>query len=382
VYSNLHYLANMDKITFTRAQLYDLVWSEPVSAISKKYNISDLSLRGVCKKMNIPLPPNGYWSKIRAGKKVPVTCLPVIEGDKQEIIFSLRQEEDLEKDDFQSPLSILEKEIENDPDLPTTLSKLKDPDKLVISAKSHLEAQKFGKYGSANDPVFCRYDNLYIRVTPAQINRALCFMDSFIKLFRARGHKVEVDYGSFVIIENEKMGISINEIMKKRKVTPRDPFWHDTEFFPTGILSFKVREESYRYFIWKDGKLPLEKQLVNILAVLELRVKEKKAEEITREAERKIEREKERVRIEVRERKEKELSDFLALMKKADRWNRAMDLRKYLDALEEKANEENNTSEEFTSWLTWARKKNDWLDPLVEAEDNLLNWVNKETLDV
>lgn len=43
----------MEKKTFTRTELYDLVWSELLLTISKKYNISDIELRKICSRLNI-----------------------------------------------------------------------------------------------------------------------------------------------------------------------------------------------------------------------------------------------------------------------------------------------------------------------------------------
>ena len=60
----------MEEIKFTRKELYDLVWSSPLSVLAKKYNISDNGLRKNCIKMNIPLPETGYWQKLRYGKTV------------------------------------------------------------------------------------------------------------------------------------------------------------------------------------------------------------------------------------------------------------------------------------------------------------------------
>jgi len=60
----------MNKLVFTRQELYDLVWSEPLIRISRKYNISDNGLRKICKKMDIPLPDNGYWQKVHYNKPV------------------------------------------------------------------------------------------------------------------------------------------------------------------------------------------------------------------------------------------------------------------------------------------------------------------------
>lgn len=53
-----------------REQLYDDVWAEPMTAVAKKYNLSDNGVRKRCKSLNIPVPPFGYWPKKKAGKKV------------------------------------------------------------------------------------------------------------------------------------------------------------------------------------------------------------------------------------------------------------------------------------------------------------------------
>ena len=54
----------------------DLVWTEPMTTICKRFGLSDNGLRKHCKSMNIPTPPTGYWAKIKFGKKVKVIPLP------------------------------------------------------------------------------------------------------------------------------------------------------------------------------------------------------------------------------------------------------------------------------------------------------------------
>ena len=54
----------------TRKELYDLVWSEPMTTICKRFGLSDNGLRKRCKSMNIPTPPLGYWAKLKYGKQV------------------------------------------------------------------------------------------------------------------------------------------------------------------------------------------------------------------------------------------------------------------------------------------------------------------------
>ncbi|AEG61730.1 hypothetical protein [Desulforamulus ruminis] len=54
-----------------RLKLYEEVWSEPMTTVAVRYGISDNGLRKRCKALNIPLPPVGYWAKVKAGKPVP-----------------------------------------------------------------------------------------------------------------------------------------------------------------------------------------------------------------------------------------------------------------------------------------------------------------------
>jgi hypothetical protein len=62
--------------TYTRQQLYDLVWSGPMKDVSKQIGLSDNGLRKNCVKAFVPLPPQGHWNKVNAGQKVKVVPLP------------------------------------------------------------------------------------------------------------------------------------------------------------------------------------------------------------------------------------------------------------------------------------------------------------------
>src|SRR5258708_29640975 len=63
-------------LRYERAKLYEEVWVEAVTTVAKRYGISDVALRKICRKLAVPLPPLGYWAKIAAGKKLPTPSLP------------------------------------------------------------------------------------------------------------------------------------------------------------------------------------------------------------------------------------------------------------------------------------------------------------------
>lgn len=65
---------------FEREKLYEEIWSEPVSKVSKRYQISDVGLRKICVNLDIPVPPIGYWAKLAAGKTVKKPSLPPTKG--------------------------------------------------------------------------------------------------------------------------------------------------------------------------------------------------------------------------------------------------------------------------------------------------------------
>jgi hypothetical protein len=53
-----------------REKLYNEVWKEPIVTLAKGYGLSDTGLRKRCRKLGIPIPSAGYWSKLNAGKPV------------------------------------------------------------------------------------------------------------------------------------------------------------------------------------------------------------------------------------------------------------------------------------------------------------------------
>lgn len=69
-----------------RESLYNEVWKEPVTEVAKRYEISDVALRKRCIKLGIPLPPSGYWARVRAGQKVPKTPLPKVTGELKKVV--------------------------------------------------------------------------------------------------------------------------------------------------------------------------------------------------------------------------------------------------------------------------------------------------------
>lgn len=61
---------------YDRATLYEQVWSQPVQEVAKTYGISGVRLGKVCRILEVPVPPRGYWARVRSGYTVRRPALP------------------------------------------------------------------------------------------------------------------------------------------------------------------------------------------------------------------------------------------------------------------------------------------------------------------
>lgn len=60
----------------SRDKLYRLVWSEPMTKIAQRFDVSGSYLARICTLLNVPRPERGYWAKLAYGKAPPQTPLP------------------------------------------------------------------------------------------------------------------------------------------------------------------------------------------------------------------------------------------------------------------------------------------------------------------
>lgn len=359
----------------SRKKLYQIIWATPITKLAKKHGIPADAIRNICKKLEIPTPSSGYWSKLKFNKPVEIQPLPKIKNDNQESNIEIIEGKWVLKEHFQTVFYRIKKEIETNYILPSkTPKKLIKPHVLIRAAKTDLKTKKPSKhiYSKIEHPVSTSKEIINIEVSKSNIHKALCFMDGFIKLLQKRKHSIEINgYHTEVIIFEERITIRCREILKRIKVKDEDSHfnWEHTELVPSGIIAFEMGR-SYWKREWRESeKKPLETKLSNIIASLELKAKKQIEERIEREKW-KIENEK-RLKIEKQKQKrlELEIASFKELKEKAKQYNQAVGIRNYIQAVEENALKNNQLSDELQTWIQWASNKADWLDPIINKYD-------------
>lgn len=63
----------------TREELYEAVWSEPMTKLAERFKVSGNYLGRVCDSLRVPHPDRGYWAKKEVGRAPPKPPLPQIE---------------------------------------------------------------------------------------------------------------------------------------------------------------------------------------------------------------------------------------------------------------------------------------------------------------
>lgn len=352
--------------TLTRKELYDLVCTKPLTALSDEFSISAHSIKMICNDHQIPLPPNGHWSKLKFGK--PSKLLPLSKDYSGSDEINL--DEVLKTSDSKHSLLIKKvKEIQETSKNPLQVpQKLSNPDPLIVSTKNYHEARKRHDYLS-NQPYPERVNVLNIDVSEYNAARAYRVMDSVIKMLRVRNYDIKIrDFESFAVIDSIEIEFRLRE--KRKAVTSNDE-WRVRNLEPTGKLVFIIGHYDRKEI--NDGLEPLENKLAEILARFESEAERIKQWRIEIERDRKIAEEKRRIENEIREQKEKESKKFKNLFLSATRLHQANIMRSYIRTVEANAIEKQQLTSELQDWIDWAIKKADWYDPLVNGEDPLLN---------
>lgn len=361
---------------FSRKELYDLVWSKPVSQIIKEYSISNSTFKALCKDNNIPLPKNGHWQKIKHNKKINVIPLPELDEEQGEICLK----EDLKP---LSKLNELVRTIKNDKSLPLKVPKnFNKTNGFVVRAKQYYNAVAKAKYQSRVEKP--KEGIITVHVSKTLERRAYLFADTLIKLMKARGHdfinvtnsKHTSGNGDKLVVFGERYDIRILE--PDYRVTKKHPTysWNETKYYPTGKLMLKLDDLYGRTWVDTENKL-LEDKLPNILAYFELRAKREIKERIDREIWHKEYERKKKLEEELKKVREKELEDFKSLINSSGRWYKSQNLRDYLDTFEAKAKESGTLDNLKIEWLKWARKKADWYDPFIESDDETFKGIDR-----
>jgi len=346
----------------SRQELFEQIWETPISLLSKKYGISDVGLAKICKRMEIPRPPRGYWNKLKVGRATTKPQLgPKSDSGLEQIVIT------------STPINLRTETSTKPPELIPVPDILTDPHPLTKKSRAALIRGKRDDRG-----LILAHGNvcLDIHVSRPCIDRACRIMDTLIKELESRGYSLTVSESenpkTIVSVDGEFLEIGIDEKITHtvHVRTPMDDVRYRRtyqlapryDYSLTGSLSLRMRNATHcGRQQWADGKRHrVEKYLGVFIKGLRIAAEQKKTqreeyERRCREWEEKAERRRQQEHLAYLEKKR---ADKLIADTKA--WCQAARIRRYISEL----NKIKPVPHELSEWIVWAKCYAEKLDPL------------------
>jgi hypothetical protein len=178
-------IPNVEGNTVSRADLYALVWAEPIVKVAKRFGVSDVAVAKACRRHLIPMPRRAFWKRLRAGQRLGRVPLPESsEPHLQQITFSGGKPADTNATQPTAEIAF-ERQPEN---RIAVAPELTDPHRLVRRTRTILRGARKDENGLLR-PID---DALDVRISNSQVDRALRIMDALVKALAMRGHEVSV----------------------------------------------------------------------------------------------------------------------------------------------------------------------------------------------
>lgn len=363
--------------SYERDKLYEEVWSEPVTTVAKRYGVSDVAIHKACKRLQVPVPPRGYWAKLSAGQSVAREPLPPYDGPKRIRRISPSSDRSrpttptkardrlvfLEEGERTKVLQLCDSlQVKDRLANPHPLIK-QDQEVRAEHKRKERERKPFNyldsNYNSDHNYWSTWYKKILdINVQPDDMTRAY-------RLLNAIFHAVEELGGSVKLDEKEghTQVVWLGEPMRIRLRSKE----HD--------LALMIDDYHAPRKNWRDAKTKqLESEAGSfVIGLLECAHALQTLRE-ERRREEQLRRQRELERREREERQREEMERFQSLEENALDWQKARVIEQYVGELEKQAQNETETGkrDRLLAYIAWAREKIAWLDPLVASEDPIL----------
>lgn len=250
-----------------REKLYHEVWQEPMIVVAQKYGISNVELRNRCLKVEIPLPPMGYWRRKSGRESIPIPPLePISEGNRK-YIANFKVEYEMSNEQINGKqVEILTKESQDDiKRYCKELLNIEDKEWFHIEVKNHINYIRlidgiicYDKPNSIVGKYFCGVfssgesdmnDEGQLKLLPIKVRkedrkRAYKVMNAFLNIVESFEGELKLDnefrapavrlmefaqYGIgrpiYIEILDIKLEFMLEEIKETATTTPRLSLW-------------------------------------------------------------------------------------------------------------------------------------------------------------
>ena len=360
----------MDKDTYSRAEIFDLLWMEAATKVAKRLGISDVSLTKWCRQHDVPKPRLGYWSKKLHGVAVPnKPKLSNWVGRLPEPFIEVRIRNGCQTSEANDPI----------PSLPLFRGKAYDP--VILKTFENAEDNYLSKYGR-----WYADEGFSVEVGPASQVKAKLILQTLTDALLAEGFELKNYQAHYrgkerpsFCRDEERIVISIYEPSKKlsKPIQKKQSWTHsgmthsyfrDIEYQAGGIVEIKVdHPDTYPTRIIRENlKRPLEDTLGIVMSTIHELCEEAKERRKQREFNR-IEAAKEQRRIDdIKWAKEVQAWKWAQLKGAAAQWSELAVLREFVQAMKASKGVRRK-NKRLNDWVSWAQEQINARDPILKV---------------
>ncbi|MCK1564294.1 hypothetical protein IVB08_10020 [Bradyrhizobium sp. 173] len=371
--------------TISRDQLYEAVWSRPMTKVAAEYGVTSTALKKTCNRHIIPTPESGYWAKLEHDKPVRQVSLPKLTDSRLDQVHisgvaaqhlpeqvskagTEARERLMKTSDLAAAAGPADSRVEEPPILGATRRAIS---KARPDAEGFTNAQGRGIVS--------------LKIAPGSANRSLQLLARLFALADTEGYRPKVsDAGLELATEDVSIAFGIEERPRKTPHEPtaaefkrrddnlrygisKDP-WPKYDYSPSGRLAIVIQANLWSGLrrTWSDGKTQkVEAMLPEIVAGLAehgalLRERRRAAEESERQ---RREAEARRRREEAFNTREKQRLEFVDAIH--EQLLERSKLTAVLAHLEQSATEGRNRTESISEWI---RRRIQQIDALTSPE--------------
>jgi hypothetical protein len=382
-------MADSDSKSFTRRQLYELVWKTPVDRLAKEFGLSGRGLGKVCERHGIPVPPRGYWAQEGAARRA--LKKPLIEfpsetpGKSEAAILAACPKTPDSSDPAVEPVDIEYKGLWAE--LTQTFSNAKigktltaaHPVVTQLLEADQADAARYRGYGSTTRKSYSIYKS-------ALSKRQMRIVSAVFRHLEAEGFKGQHDPRAKEPFSVRREGVQIDFKVYEPSKRIRRPLTEEEkaqswnadrkwihEMVESGMLKLQITT-------WAPSGIPTEWQdtpeqlldaefgkiLASFLVTYAFQAKAEAERRVKEQQQRKLEAEEARIKEERRQ----EAIRHTALAGRARLWRKAAGIRSYVDTVLEafRDGKVSAKEDEVTAWAAWARTYADEIDPLTSGD--------------
>lgn len=205
--------------TVSREELYEQVWSKPMTKVAADYGVTGTALKKTCDRHHIPTPERGYWAKLEYGKPVTKEALPPLAeanlatvrisgSSEQNLPPSVRKAKDEARERFHNHSAAKPARMPaSDPPL-----NIVEPQSLAATRRAISKARADG-HGFATSH---SKGVVTLKIAPTSIERGLRVLSQLFALAETDGHLPKAtDDGLVLVVENEAIAFSLEEQPEK-----------------------------------------------------------------------------------------------------------------------------------------------------------------------